>query len=232
MYHLTIKPGQLTLAQLREISRSAVQISLDPACYDNINASTKIVNQVIAEDRVAYGINTGFGLLANTRIAPEDLEILQRSIVLSHAAGIGKFMSDETVRLMMVLKINSLARGFSGIRLSVIKALIHLVNSEVYPCVPKKGSVGASGDLAPLAHMSTVLLGEGEAQVCSSWSVEKPRYRNLFCYPGKAGEVSRRLLTLRRNTYVRLFVTLIWLQFGHKVDKNIGNIMTLTLSDF
>ena len=164
MYQLTIKPGQLTLAQLRQISRAPVQVSLDPSCFDDIHASTEIVNNVIAEGRIAYGINTGFGLLANTRIAPEDLETLQRSIVLSHAAGIGEFMNDETVRLMMVLKINSLARGFSGIRLSVIEALMQLVNAEVYPCVPKKGSVGASGDLAPLAHMSTVLLGEGEAR--------------------------------------------------------------------
>jgi len=127
MYQLTIKPGLLTLAQLRQISRSPVQVSLDPSCYDDIHASTQIVNNVIAEDRVAYGINTGFGLLANTRIAPEDLETLQRSIVLSHAAGIGEFMNDETVRMMMVLKINSLARGFSGIRLSVIEALMQLV---------------------------------------------------------------------------------------------------------
>jgi len=164
MYQLTIKPGLLTLAQLRQISRSPVQVSLDPSCHDGIHASTQIVNNVIAEDRVAYGINTGFGLLANTRIAPEDLETLQRSIVLSHAAGIGEFMNDETVRMMIVLKINSLARGYSGIRLSVIEALMQLVNAEVYPCVPKKGSVGASGDLAPLAHMSTVLLGEGEAR--------------------------------------------------------------------
>ncbi|WP_028866172.1 histidine ammonia-lyase [Psychromonas aquimarina] len=164
MVELNIKPGFLTLAQLRQISRSPVKLSLDPACVNDINASTEIVNQVIAENRVAYGINTGFGLLANTRIAPEDLETLQRSIVLSHAAGIGEFMNDETVRLMMVLKINSLARGFSGIRLAVIEALIQLVNAQVYPCVPKKGSVGASGDLAPLAHMSTILLGEGEAR--------------------------------------------------------------------
>jgi len=164
MYQLTIIPGLLTLAELRKISREPVQVSLDPSCFDDRQASTKVVNDVIGENRVAYGINTGFGLLANTRIAPEDLETLQRSIVLSHAAGIGEFMNDETVRLMMVLKINSLARGYSGIRLSVIEALMQLVNAEVYPCVPKKGSVGASGDLAPLAHMSTVLLGEGEAR--------------------------------------------------------------------
>ncbi|MFA0441967.1 histidine ammonia-lyase [Vibrio sp. 10N.222.51.C12] len=164
MLNLVLEPGHLTLKQLRQISRSPVNLSLDPRAFDAVEASTRVVEQVIAEDRTVYGINTGFGLLANTRIEPEDLEVLQKSIVLSHAAGIGKLMSDETIRLMMVLKINSLARGYSGIRLHVIQALIELVNSQVYPCVPQKGSVGASGDLAPLAHMSTVLLGEGEAR--------------------------------------------------------------------
>ncbi|MBV1790657.1 histidine ammonia-lyase [Marinobacterium sp. D7] len=162
MKTLCIRPGAMTLAELRQVNNAPVALELDPASHAGIRASSAAVTRVIEENRVVYGINTGFGLLANTRIAPEDLELLQRSIVLSHAAGIGALMSESTVRLMMVLKINSLARGFSGIRLSVIEALIQLVNAEVYPCVPEKGSVGASGDLAPLAHMSTVLLGEGE----------------------------------------------------------------------
>lgn len=162
MKTLTIRPGAMTLADLRQVNKAAVVLELDADSHAGINASSAAVTRVIDEGRVVYGINTGFGLLANTRIAPEDLELLQRSIVLSHAAGIGALMSESTVRLMMVLKINSLARGFSGIRLAVIEALIQLVNAEVYPCVPEKGSVGASGDLAPLAHMSTVLLGEGE----------------------------------------------------------------------
>ncbi len=162
VFKLTIKPGQLTLADLRRVAREAVELHLDPACHQAIHKSAATVQQVIAENRVVYGINTGFGLLANTRISPEDLELLQRSIVLSHAAGVGQFMEPSTVRLLMLLKINSLARGFSGIRLEVIDALVRLVNAEVYPCIPEKGSVGASGDLAPLAHMSTVLLGEGE----------------------------------------------------------------------
>ncbi|MCP4788916.1 MAG: histidine ammonia-lyase, partial [Gammaproteobacteria bacterium] len=106
----------------------------------------------------------GFGLLANTRIDAKDLQELQRSIVLSHAAGIGELMGDATVRLVMILKINSLARGYSGIRWQVIEALMILLNHEIYPCIPQKGSVGASGDLAPLAHMSAVLLGEGQAR--------------------------------------------------------------------
>ncbi|MBY5944122.1 histidine ammonia-lyase [Photobacterium rosenbergii] len=164
MYQIEINPGKLSLKQLRHISRHKVTLSLNNIAYDDMLASTQAVEQVIAEDRVVYGINTGFGLLANTRIAVEDLETLQRSIVLSHAAGIGEFMEDHTVRLMMALKINSLARGYSGIRPKVVDALITLVNAEVYPCIPQKGSVGASGDLAPLAHMSTVLLGEGQAR--------------------------------------------------------------------
>ncbi len=162
MYTLEINPGHLTLSQLRRVNSEAVKISLNPDCLVGIDAATETVQNVIAQGRTVYGVNTGFGLLANTHIPDEELKQLQRSIVLSHAAGVGELMSEATVRLLMVLKINSLARGYSGIRLEVIEALMQLVNSEVYPCIPQKGSVGASGDLAPLAHMSTVLLGEGE----------------------------------------------------------------------
>ena len=161
-YSFMLTPGTLTLAQLREISRNNVTFSLDPTAIAEINSSAEIVQQVLREGRTVYGINTGFGLLANTKIAPQDLQLLQRSIVLSHAAGFGQYMQDASVRLMMVLKINSLSRGYSGIRLEVINFLIQLVNSGVYPCVPEKGSVGASGDLAPLAHMCLPMLGEGE----------------------------------------------------------------------
>jgi histidine ammonia-lyase len=160
---IEISPGRLTLAELRQIAKAPVKITLTKNCKENIDGSVKTVSDVIKQGRVIYGINTGFGLLANTVIPNDELEHLQRSIVLSHAAGVGAFMKESTVRLMMVLKVNSLARGYSGIRLEVINALLHLVNAEVYPCIPQKGSVGASGDLAPLAHMSTVLLGEGEA---------------------------------------------------------------------
>ncbi|MCC4833260.1 histidine ammonia-lyase [Shewanella sp. 1_MG-2023] len=161
-HRLLLSPGTLSLAQLRKISRSAVHVTLAEEAKADINTSAGLVQQVLDEGRTVYGINTGFGLLANTKIAPEDLQLLQRSIVLSHAAGIGQYMQDATVRLMMVLKINSLSRGFSGIRIEVINFLIQLVNAGVYPCIPEKGSVGASGDLAPLSHMCLPLLGEGE----------------------------------------------------------------------
>lgn len=160
---LTLVPGTLTLKQLRTVFRQHVSLSLDDSAKAAIQAAEQTVLDVIKENRTVYGINTGFGLLANTRIDVDELELLQRSIVLSHAAGTGDFMSEDTVRLLMLLKINSLARGYSGIRLNVVEALIQLYNAEVYPAIPEKGSVGASGDLAPLAHMSVVLLGEGEA---------------------------------------------------------------------
>ncbi|HIB3266371.1 TPA: histidine ammonia-lyase [Citrobacter youngae] len=169
MNTMTLTPGHLSFVQLRDIWQQPVKLSLDAAAIDAINASVACVNNIVAEGRTAYGINTGFGLLAQTRIATEDLQNLQRSLVLSHAAGVGEALDDAMVRLIMVLKINSLARGFSGIRLSVIEALIALVNAEVYPLIPGKGSVGASGDLAPLAHMSLTLLGEGKARWQGEW---------------------------------------------------------------
>ncbi len=159
---LTLYPGQLTLAQLRRIQDGPVRLALSDESIRLIHRSSATVREIIRQGRIIYGVNTGFGLLANTVIPNDELEHLQHSIVLSHAAGIGRLMSESSVRLIMVLKINSLARGYSGVRLEVIEALIALVNAEVYPCIPEKGSVGASGDLAPLAHMSTVLLGEGE----------------------------------------------------------------------
>ncbi|MDI5892142.1 histidine ammonia-lyase [Halomonas rhizosphaerae] len=169
MAHLEIQPGTMTLAQARQVFQEPVSVSLPTSADADIGKSVDCVNRVIAENRTVYGINTGFGLLAQTRIANEDLEALQRSLVLSHATGVGVALDDSLVRLIMVLKVNSLARGFSGIRREVLDALVALINAEVYPHIPVKGSVGASGDLAPLAHMSVVLLGEGKARYQGEW---------------------------------------------------------------
>lgn len=159
-----LQPGQLTIADLKMLRNESTRIALDSSCYDNIRQSAQTVSDVIAKGKTIYGINTGFGVLANTRIDTKDLEILQHKIVLSHAAGTGELLSDETVRLVLALKINSLARGFSGIRETTINALIDLFNAQIYPCIPSQGSVGASGDLAPLAHLCLPLLGVGHAR--------------------------------------------------------------------
>ena len=163
METIVVKPGNLSVDDLKLIHLAPCRIELDPACRERVDQATNVVNQVIKDDLVVYGINTGFGLLANTKINANELEILQRSIVLSHAAGIGNLMKESTVRLLILLKVNALARGNSGIRYELIEALITLLSKEIYPSIPIKGSVGASGDLAPLAHMSAILLGEGEA---------------------------------------------------------------------
>jgi len=165
MKEVLIIPGKLSLEQLRVVATEDVNIKLDASADALMQASANTVAEVLASGRTVYGINTGFGLLAHTKIEEEDLELLQRSIVLSHAAGIGEFMSEPAVRLLMTLKINSLSRGYSGIRPEVVHALVALLNARVYPAIPEKGSVGASGDLAPLAHMSIVLLGEGEVLI-------------------------------------------------------------------
>lgn len=164
MHTLILEPGQLTLESLRIAWQGLLAIQLDSNSVTGIQASTQVITDIIAKDETVYGINTGFGLLASTHISPSKLKELQRHIVLSHAAGVGAYLGDEIVRLILLLKINSLARGYSGVRLEIIAALITLYNVGLYPCIPAKGSVGASGDLAPLAHLSAVLLGIGEVR--------------------------------------------------------------------
>ncbi|HZS69695.1 MAG TPA: histidine ammonia-lyase, partial [Burkholderiales bacterium] len=156
--------GRLTLAELRAIAREAPTLALERAALGRMQASQAAVGRILASGKPAYGINTGFGRLSQTRIAEAELEELQRNIVLSHAAGTGAFLDDATVRLTLALKIESLARGHSGVRPLLVERLLELYNRRLYPRIPAKGSVGASGDLAPLAHLSLALLGVGEVQ--------------------------------------------------------------------
>ena len=162
---LEIRAGQLTLSTLRRIHEQPTALRLSAQDRGRIAVSSSLVDKIIATGDAAYGINTGFGLLAQTRIPGEQLELLQRNLLLSHAAGVGEALPDAVVRLILVLKINALARGHSGITMAVIDALLALLEHEVYPVIPAQGSVGASGDLAPLAHLSTVLLGIGQVRV-------------------------------------------------------------------
>ncbi|MBL4800509.1 MAG: histidine ammonia-lyase [Emcibacter sp.] len=161
----TIHPAQMLLGDLRKIYRSAHEVKLETGAFAVIEQSRKTVEDIIAQGRTVYGINTGFGLLASTSIADDKLEELQTNLVLSHSTGVGKDLSDEVVRLIYVLKISSLSQGHSGVRLSTITAFINFANAGLIACIPEKGSVGASGDLAPLAHMTLPLMGEGYVRV-------------------------------------------------------------------
>ena len=154
----------LNFATLRDLSRGGFPLTISPAAYAAIDRGAAAVAQIVARGEPAYGVNTGFGRLAQTHIPNDQLELLQRNLVLSHAVGVGDPLPAGVVRLMLALKIATLARGYSGVRRELVDALVRLYNADVLPRVPCKGSVGASGDLAPLAHLSAVLLGIGEVE--------------------------------------------------------------------
>ncbi len=160
MSTIQLAPGAVPLAAWREVYRGAA-VALDPAAYSVIDRSARAVSTILNRGEPVYGINTGFGKLASVRIEAADLEKLQRNIVLSHAAGVGPPMPVAVARLMMALKLASLAQGASGVRAETVRLLEALLDRGLTPVVPCQGSVGASGDLAPLAHMSATLIGVG-----------------------------------------------------------------------
>lgn len=161
----TLTPGHVSLATLREIYHGNVTLALDPQAIGGVERAQQTVEAIVNQGDVVYGINTGFGKLAQTTIANDHLAELQRNLVLSHCVGLGEPLPDDVVRLVMASKVISLARGHSGVRLQLIDNLLRLFNAGVMPVIPEKGSVGASGDLAPLAHLSLMLLGEGNVRV-------------------------------------------------------------------
>ena len=160
---LILTPGKVDLATLERLWREELPARLTPAAMDGVRDSAARVARAAEGAEPVYGINTGFGKLASIRIAPQDTATLQRNLILSHACGVGEALDRATTRLMMVLKLISLGRGASGVRPEVIALIEAMLERSVTPVVPAQGSVGASGDLAPLAHMAAVMLGEGEA---------------------------------------------------------------------
>nr|MEC9420819.1 aromatic amino acid lyase [Pseudomonadota bacterium] len=163
MSALTLTPGSVTLADLERIYREELPVRIDRAAEAAINLASERVAKAARGSEAVYGVNTGFGKLASVKIAPEDTATLQRNLILSHCCGVGEPLDKTTTRLMMVLKLLSLGRGASGVRFEVMKLIEDCLDRNVTPMVPSQGSVGASGDLAPLAHMTAVLIGEGEA---------------------------------------------------------------------
>src|SRR6476659_6453168 len=157
--------SSLTIEQLLRIADDREPIALAPDARERVHASRAVVERRALSDEPAYGINTGFGSFADVKIAADALEALQLNLLRSHAAGVGEPLPVRTVRAIMALRANVLAKGFSGIGEATLDALIALLNERVHPRVPSRGSVGASGDLAPLAHLALVLVGEGEVLV-------------------------------------------------------------------
>lgn len=164
MTTLTLTPGRVTLDDLASVYWDEVAVRLDPACRPDIERAHARIARAVAGTDAVYGVNTGFGKLASVKIAAEDTATLQRNLILSHCCGVGPLISRRHARLLMVLKLLSLGRGASGVRLELIDLLEAMLAKGVTPCIPSQGSVGASGDLAPLAHMAAVMMGHGEAE--------------------------------------------------------------------
>ncbi len=153
----------LALSDIAAVALGDTLVGVSPSAHPRILASRKVIENIIARDDVVYGVNTGFGKLADVRIQPDELRELQLNLVRSHACGIGNPLSEPEVRAMMLLRANVLVLGLSGVRLQIIEMLCQMLNHRVCPVIPEKGSVGASGDLAPLAHLALSLIGEGES---------------------------------------------------------------------
>ena len=160
---LSLNGQALTLAEIEQVAHASRRVVIAPQAHQRMAQSRARIESILAEGATVYGVNTGFGKLSDVRIAPEKLAELQTNLVRSHAGGVGQPLSEPESRAMLLLRANVLAKGFSGARPAVAQLLVDLLNAGVHPVIPEKGSVGASGDLAPLAHLALVVIGEGEA---------------------------------------------------------------------
>src|SRR5258708_4578395 len=160
---LTLNGKPLSLAEIEAVSMERRRVEVSAVARERGAASRALIERIVAEGQTVYGVNTGFGKLADVRISNENLAQLQTNLVRSHAGGVGQPLSEREARAMLLLRANVLAKGFSGTRPEVLDLLIGMLNAGVHPVIPEKGSVGASGDLAPLAHLALVVIGEGEA---------------------------------------------------------------------
>ena len=153
--------SSLNLAQMNDIIYKEIGVSLNDEALERVNKSRAAVEKIVREDRTVYGINTGFGKFSDVKIDEKDTKALQLHLIRSHSCGVGEAFPENVSRAMVVLRLNALLKGFSGIRAEVLERFAYMVNNRIHPVIPQQGSLGASGDLAPLSHLALVLLGEG-----------------------------------------------------------------------
>ena len=164
MKEIFLTGNDLTLEEMVDIAREGCKVSIKESAIERVKKSRAIIDDIVEEGKGVYGVTTGFGEFCNVSISKEDCRTLQRNLICSHACGYGPKFSNDVVRAIMLLRANALSKGFSGIRPNTLQTLIEMINKGVYPIIPEKGSLGASGDLAPLAHMVLPMIGEGEAE--------------------------------------------------------------------
>ncbi|MBU3172551.1 histidine ammonia-lyase [Clostridium estertheticum] len=164
MKEIFLTGNDLTLEEMVSIARRGCKVSIKESALERVKKSRAIIDDIVKNEKAVYGVTTGFGEFCNVSISKEDCRMLQRNLICSHACGYGPRFSNDVVRAIMLLRANALSKGFSGIRPNTLQTLVEMINKGVYPIIPEKGSLGASGDLAPLAHMVLPMIGEGEAE--------------------------------------------------------------------
>jgi len=169
---VTLDGQSLTLADVVAVARGNAPVALDPKALDAVRQSRRAVEAAVERGDTIYGVNTGFGRLAHVRIPPDQARQLQLNLVRSHASGVGEPLGQDAVRAMMLLRANVLARGTSGVRPVLPELLVDMLNRKIHPTVPSQGSVGASGDLAPLSHLALAMIGEGDVRVPNPITLE------------------------------------------------------------
>jgi len=179
MAEITIDGSSLTLQELVSVARGTTAVRMDKKALQSTKRSRAVLEKLLQQDKVIYGVNTGFGALSNVKVAPEDLKQLQANLLRSHASSVGKPHSTDVVRAMMLLRANTLIKGNSGIRPEIPRLIVALLNKRAHPHIPQKGSVGASGDLSPLSHMALVLMGEGRVEYKGTWMVGKQALQKI-----------------------------------------------------
>ena len=165
MHKIIIDGDSLTINDIVNVARNDYKVDISPTAKDKVNKSREYVDKIVDEEKTVYGITTGFGKFSDVTISKEESMELQRNLIVSHSCGVGNHLPKDVVKAIILLRANALAKGYSGIRLSTIESLIDLLNNNIIPAIPEKGSLGASGDLAPLSHMVLTLMGEGECYV-------------------------------------------------------------------
>ena len=163
MKKIIIDGNSLTLDDLVNVARYNFPVEISKEALENVKVSRQIVDDIVEAEQISYGITTGFGKFSDVAISKEECRQLQKNLIMSHSCGVGNPLSEEIVRAMMLLRANALSKGYSGIRCETLDVLISMLNKGVHPIVPEKGSLGSSGDLAPLSHMVLTMLGLGEA---------------------------------------------------------------------
>ncbi len=164
MTEVRVNGESLTIEEVVRVARENARALIPEESKERVRRSREVLERLVEKERVIYGVNTGFGAQSSTRISPQEMKQLQANLIRSHASGVGESLTTEVVRALMLLRVNTLTKGYSGIRLETLETLLKMLNRGVHPRIPSRGSVGASGDLAPLSHMILVLMGEGEAE--------------------------------------------------------------------